>query len=211
MSDLVGSAGTPCPACGVSVAPGYPRCPKCHALMPGAPASAKVGDAHSLAAGGTSAVSSSNPTPWIIVGVCVVAAVVVAVVVMMRSSKDKSRADDMSANDSAELARKATAGDLVTGDDDDDGELSPARGSGGSPVRDAALKDLGAALTDERLWSDVSTDRLDESKIVVRTQYCEDDRLRSIIDDAKPGLVAAGLTGVLCFEQHGAVVFQQDF
>ena len=62
-------ASTSCPACGVAVAPGYPRCPKCHAALPSAPLHLPA-PARARQAGGTSAASDS-PLPWIVGAVAV--------------------------------------------------------------------------------------------------------------------------------------------
>jgi hypothetical protein len=169
-----------------------------------------MGDARSLAKGGTSAVESSTPVPLIIGGVCVLAAVVVAIVVFSRG-ESKKEIDDTFPND-GEVAGKAAAGDDGASDAgaDDDDELSPARGSEQSAARTEALATLADELKTARLWSDVSTDRLDATKIVVRTQYCEDERLRSTINDVSSDLSTAGFTAVQCFEQHGALVFEDE-
>lgn len=179
--------------------------------MPGAPDSAKMGEARSLSKGGTSAVEPSTPVGLIAGGVCVLVAVVVAVVVFTRGDGDPK--SDGTTDESGERAARVTAGSASSdaGANDEDEELSPARGSNGSAVRIEALAALADQLKSERLWSDVATDRLDANTLVVRTQYCDDERLRSTVSDLRDTLSAAGFTALKCFEQHGALVFEESF
>ena len=60
-----------CPACGVAVALGYARCPKCHAPMP---AAGPRGKRDTQQGGGTSAAAAApRSVPWLVIGVLVLA------------------------------------------------------------------------------------------------------------------------------------------
>lgn len=68
-SDGLGPVGEPCPKCGVKVAPGYPKCPRCKAVL------MQSSQSHKKSAGGTSVIGRT--VPWTIV---VIAAVLTAII-----------------------------------------------------------------------------------------------------------------------------------
>lgn len=200
-----------CPACGLSVPSGYPRCPKCHGAMPDAPP--RGGDAAAeRVQGGTSVAEESN-TAWLVGGVALVAAAVIAMVVMSFRGGEQTQQP---------VVAKA---DVVAGVDDLVAP-SPAAGAPGvraaaggddPPVADEALpqadrvlaaaRALSASLEGERLWSTVEPEA---QGLAVRSAYCADEGMSTAIERLAETLAQGGVSRVTCYERHGPQVFVRE-
>lgn len=203
--DRAPGASTTCPGCGVAVAPGYPKCPKCHTRLPFVPSPLqRVG---SKASGGTAVDSGSGAGMWAVVAAIVVIAGAVAFMVM------RSRGGDAAAT--AEADAGGEAGETVAAPADEDVEGSPSAADFDEEAPDdavdtAVLDGFSAKLAEERLWSSVEPDAADETIVHVVSSHCEDGNLRravaSFADDLKDG----GFVRVQCFTQHGALSFERE-
>ncbi len=101
----------PCPTCGVMLAPGYPKCPRCKAVLIAAPVVKK-------GAGGTSL--SGRTVPWTIV---LIAAVLTGIIYYLAERDPKlADLDEDSASDSAQEGEKLPpANEAATDQPSDDG------------------------------------------------------------------------------------------
>lgn len=195
-----------CPACGVPVAIGYPRCPKCKAAVPQAPRARRGSVREQLVAGGTSieppetGAGSANWLPWALLALLVIGA---GAFFAMRSSSSSTKApvadveDDDEADDDPEAA--ADPDEPTTR-----GTGTAATPAGGDPMP-AAVRALDDALRGERLWAKVSSDG---TMLIVESSLCAQiqEQLGALAADAR----AEGATAVQCRAQHGELMFEQD-
>ncbi|HTM20124.1 MAG TPA: hypothetical protein VL172_06450, partial [Kofleriaceae bacterium] len=75
----------PCPGCGLAVAPGYLRCPRCHVVMPGMPITPSPSTSPRDPGGTSLADGGRGPALWIAAVAIAVAVAVVAVIILMRN------------------------------------------------------------------------------------------------------------------------------
>jgi hypothetical protein len=207
--------GRYCPGCGVLVTAGYPRCPKCHAPMPGAPpTTGKMPKQGRFTAGGTSvAVDDERRSVLpLIIGLGILAVAAVVIYVVARGDGKKAAAGpDPSAEVETE-AEGTAEGEAETSPDD------PAGARGGEPEendrkarveRTRITRALATALRTQRLWSSVDLDPIDDRILIIHSQYCGEEGVQAVLADAKSDLVDSGVTMVRCVEQHGPLVFEQ--
>lgn len=199
-------ASIECPSCGVAVAPGYPKCPKCHARLPYVPSPLhRVG---SMASGGTSAADSGGGAGmWAVVAAIVIIAGAVTFFVMRGRGGDGAAADDYDAG-----AEQATSAVDTTADDS--AALAPAAGFDDDEDRvavdTAVLDELSAKLAELRLWSSVDPEPADDTIIRIVSSHCEDGGLRRAVTSFAEAMKAAGFVRVQCFTQHGALSFERE-
>ena len=188
-----------CPSCGVAVIPGYVRCPRCHAVLPGAARARRA----SLGAGGGTSV---EPRAFPIVPVAAGAIAVGVVLLLVLGGGDARKQAPAPTPGTAAPGAEAAAAPAPGGP-----PQAPPRpldipaATGPSPS--AAAAELERALGRQRLWSSVaaSGDRVD-----VRSGSCADPAMGPMIDAARAALRGAGLTRLRCLAQSGAVVLERD-
>jgi hypothetical protein len=188
-----------CPSCGVAVIPGYVKCPRCHAVLPGAASLRRSG----LEPGGTSVPERSFPIAPVAVG-----AIAVALVLFFVLGGDRRKAPPAggaSAPDVSASVGEAVAPIGPAGAAPAPRPLEIPAATGPNPGTAAA--ELERALGRQRLWSSVqpSGDRVD-----VRSGSCAEPAIGPVIDAARAALRGAGLTRLRCLAQSGAVVFERD-
>ncbi len=181
-----------CPACGVTVLPGYAKCPKCRAPLP-------YGSGSRLAAGGTALDDNKFP----VVPLVLVALAIAGGIAFFALRKGKPAA--------APLAPIATsAGQVLAPPTQPTPPGAPIAQETApiarTPTAGPTATQLETTLKKLHLWStvEVIADHVD-----VRSGACEDAQLSAAVDAAKPAFKAAGLTRVRCLEQSGRVVFQR--
>ncbi len=201
------TTGSQCPSCGIMVAAGYPKCPKCHANMPKAAPSKPSYTRGAPASGGT-ALEPSSAMAWI-AGVAALLLVGGGTIYFLaRGDGAKNRLGTSAApappRAAAAEPRARSRALLPTSTD-------ASVAGGGEPLADrraAATTALRDQLSAGRLWSDVENVADDTSAVVLRTAYCADPKLRAVVDKLAPQLRAAKLTTLRCEARHGALVFE---
>jgi hypothetical protein len=181
-----------CPRCGITVVPGYVRCPRCQTSLPRlrlrAPADA----------GGTVVENRRFPVVAVVVPAAVVVGGLIAYLALRGGSKP--------ADDQVEPPRAAAPDPEAA--TSDDSPAPPTTFAPAPPVRaDEVAADLERTLRRRHLWSTVEA----ATRVVdIRSGSCGDPGLRALVDAAGPRFKAAGLTRLRCLEQSGAVVFTRD-
>jgi len=204
------SHSVPCPACGVPVARGYLRCPKCKANVPQAPRARRGSVREELLAGGTSVESPSNVgawLPWVLVALLIVG---VGAFVAFRSGGKASKPGPAKVEEPDDDTDTDVEDDDEASDDDDD-VASPGRATGprdrtrpADPMREAADA-LDEDLRDARLWAKVTHD--DSAVLRVESSLCPqiEENLAELAARAR----ALGARQVECHAQHGQVMFER--
>lgn len=184
-----------CPACGVPVVPGYVKCPKCHAGLPGQ-------RAHTKAAGGTVAADRSFP-----IAAVAVPGAIILVLILVIAFRGGGDTDKPEATGSAPMETTPTqpgqpqpTPSVVTNEPE-------ARPVPTGPDPRAAIAELDRTLRRQRFWSTIEHSG---ANVDVRSSSCEDIGMRQTIDGAASSLRQAGLTRLRCLAQSGAVVFERD-
>ena len=186
--------------------PGYVKCPRCHAVLPGA---ARARRASLGAGGGTSVEPRAFPIVRVAAGALAIG-VVLLLVLGGGGGDDQKQAPAPAPGTAAPGAEEAAApapGGAVPAP----APQAPPRpldipaATGPSPS--AAAAEFERALGGQRLWSSVaaSGDRVD-----VRSGSCADPAMGPMIDAARAALRGAGLTRLRCLAQSGAVVLERD-
>ncbi len=186
-----------CPVCGVAVVPGYVRCPKCHAGLPGG-GRAKRSTAEPS---GTSVAPKGFPMSAVAVAVGV--AGVIILVFGLRSGK-KLEAVPVAPAEPIEIRRPVETAHIVTEPQAAAPELAAE-----AAARDqhAAALELEDTLHRQRLWGRVE---ILGQRVDLRSGSCADKAMKPVIEGARSVLHGAGLTKLRCVEQSGAVVFERD-
>jgi hypothetical protein len=190
----------------VAVIPGYVKCPRCHAVLPGAAALRRSG----IDPGGTSVPERSFP-----IAPVAVVAIAISLVLFFVLGGDRKKAPpasnvsgvsapDVSGSTSEAVAPVRPAG-AASAPQPTPRPLEIPAATGPNPG--AAASELERALGRQRLWSSVqpSGDRVD-----VRSGSCAEPAIGPVIDAARAALRGAGLTRLRCLAQSGAVVFERD-
>lgn len=181
----------------MAVIPGYVKCPRCHAVLPGSERFRRSG----RDPGGTSVEERSFPIVPVAIG-----AIAVAVLLLLvlggggdRKAPRAEGASDVGAPIQSVPANAAPAPQATAR------PLDIPSTSGPNP--DAAAAELERSLGRQRLWSSVQAigDRVE-----VRSGSCADPGMGPMIDAARTALRDAGLTRLRCVAQSGAVVFERD-
>lgn len=196
------NTGRACPACGVRVAPGYPKCPKCHAEMPQEPRPATGAPLQ----GGTSVAAEGAPMVWIAGGAALAA--IIAIVVIAGSGGDDAPA--AVGADGGDVAEVEADDEPVVVDDDDDDFFDDVddEAAAADEARKTAVTALGRALNGQRVWSQVS---VNGTTAVLETDFCEDETLVQVVDDARDQLKAAGFGAIQCYSKFGVLVFERTY
>ena len=182
-----------CPACGVAVVPGYVRCPKCQAPLPGRRVQ--------TVAGGT-AVEGGGRLPILpIAGGAVVLLGLILYFVLGKSDAAKPATQEPvsgSAEETATGDQPAATNPLPLPVEEtrDPNRIDPS----------AVGRDLERALKNQRLWSTVEIVGKD---VDVTSGSCRDANMIPMVDAARTALRNAGLTRLRCLENSGAVVFER--
>jgi hypothetical protein len=181
-----------CPACGVAVVPGYVRCPKCQAPLPGRRVQ--------TVAGGT-AVEGGGRLPILpLAGGAVVLLGLILYFVLGKSDAAKPATVEPVAGSAEETTtdppEATTPLPLPVDDVRDPNRIDPT----------AVGRDLERALKNQRLWSTVEVVGRD---VEVRSSSCRDANMIPMVDAARAALRNAGLTRLRCLENSGAVVFER--
>lgn len=195
-----------CPGCGVAVAVGYPKCPRCHAAVPQAPRTKRQTFREEMLSGGTSVEppempATSSPLLPLAIGVVALGAVIAGFVLLRKSPTTKP---------AIEPAGEADDDDTEAQDDEPDvtDEPGAAAEAGAAPVAEVQLDDAVDSLSEElrvqRLWATV---RADGSVIEIQSSLCDDKAMTAAVDGA--GLAGSGATAVRCVAAHGGVVWER--
>jgi hypothetical protein len=113
--DGLGPVGEPCPKCGVKVAPGYPKCPRCKAVL------VQSNQAHKKVAGGTSVIGRT--VPWTIV---VIAAVLTAFIYYLAERDPRPEGVENDTSSESQQADTASAGGDTTAAEGAEGQDTEA-------------------------------------------------------------------------------------
>jgi hypothetical protein len=183
-----------CPGCGVAVAVGYPRCPRCQAAVP-------RGRPPTLQGGGTSLAGERSEWPrWALAGAALT--LVFGAVLWLATRESPARATDAGALADAEAFEEEDA------EEEEEGEVALAPAPGAEPVEAAtALRQLDEALRSERLWAKL---RVAGALIEIESALCDDAAMWPAIAGVAEALHASGARAVRCLAPHGAVVFERD-
>ncbi|MBL0212428.1 MAG: hypothetical protein IPQ07_00835 [Myxococcales bacterium] len=184
-----------CPKCGVAVVPGYVKCPKCHTVLP-------VARAAKVAAGGTAMGGQGTPVAAFVVGGAVALGIVLFFALRKSSSEAAAPPDGGDGVEQSDPAGSAATDPTATPDDPATTPGSPA-----GPGSVEAITALDRSLKKERLWGKVE---VVGTRVEIRTTYCADPAMTTVLDAAGAALKEAGLTRLRCMEQSGAVVFERD-
>ncbi len=187
-----------CPACGLVVAAGYPRCPRCRALLPGMIAPPAAVAASRGAAGGTAIADRRRPILLIVASVIAVVVAVVAVIILMRDDGERAGAPAPAPSPGLAPAPTPGAEPAAAGE--------PAAEQGVAVAGPSAAS-LGAELDVRRLWATVD---VDGRAAVIHSAYCADPGMDQAIAAAAADLGAAGIGSVRCHERHGPLVFERS-
>ncbi len=193
--------GIICAKCGVQVAPGYPKCPKCHAAMPNvvSPLAKTTGGG-----GGTSAAGDEggNTALWFAVGAVVLLAGAVVIWQARGGGSSTSGAAAPDLPDGGELVVYEDGGEDVVA-------FIDAGPQSDAAAYDIALDELDAVLSQRRLWSTVDVEVDADEVVRIDTNMCGEDGLLAAIDETADKLKATGFTSVRCYSKHGRLVFEK--
>ena len=209
MQDSGPVSGKLCARCGLTVAAGYARCPRCQADLPVARARERTQPPRG--AGGTAVDPILDRRRYAMIGGGVV---LLVVVLWLALGGDDAPAKGAPApDDPVAEAGDDPAGPAVGGDDTADvGPSPPPAPVGPTPAppagsgRNGAVGGLSRALREARLWATVSGDG---DGVLIESSFCDDNGLSSIVDGAIAELRQVGFTSVRCRAPHGAVVFDR--
>ncbi len=209
-SDLSTDSTHPCPSCGGRVLRGYARCPKCNALMPGAPHAARAPTMHERLAGGTRLPDASRTRTLMALGAATLAALAVLLLLAVTSGRSASEsapeelveAPVAEPDPSIALSAPPVAAAPVLTEEVDAAELEASQ-------RQEARSVLREALRLQRVWAEVEADPEEPAVVVLRSALCEDPALAAVLADQQQALSAAGLTLVRCHARHGKLLFEQ--
>lgn len=201
-------SGAQCPSCGVPIAPGYPRCPRCQASLPQAASPlSQASHTSQLVSGGTSVVHRKSTLPWGWIAAGVAAVAVIAGIAIGTGDDDAAQEESAvtvadESVDEPELAPAAAAANPTVSVDGLDDTASD-RGA----ARDDAVIALEDSLSSQRLWSKT---RAEGDVVVVVSGSCEDPAMRAAIDAQRQALASVGFETLRCVAKHGAPVFELD-
>jgi len=199
-------SGIICPHCGVTVAPGYPKCPKCHAGLPHVPS--PLHRTGTMVSGGTTAATGGGSGVWWVAVVIVLIAGAVAVFAMRGRGGKESAATAEIDGGTAVVEDEVPVDDEGGAQDEGGGEVAAVMDAGQGGDADM-LEELNAQLAEARVWSSVDEDADDSSIVRVVSAHCDDDNLRGAIGDFAARLKAAGYAKVQCYSQHGTLDYER--
>jgi len=193
-----------CPGCGVAVAVGYPRCPRCHTAVPQAARPKRSSVRDDLMAGGTSVEPPESPRPWgAVAWLAGGAAAIVAVVVLWALLREDATPPGVGRAPTAESDEAEPAAEEVAAPEAPaEGATKPTERPAADPLADAVIA-LDQALRAQRVWATV---RRDGDVVVIESALCGDGAMSTVVAGA--GLREAGASLVRCVAPHGAVVWE---
>ncbi len=197
----------PCPGCGVAVAVGYPRCPKCHAPVPQPARSRRATAREELIAGGTSVAPEAGGGYGGLFAVGALVLVGIGVMVWMSTRDDRPARPSVVETEDDDGVDDDDADDRRPGVGDDEPIAPPPQPAPAGSALRGAIKDLDDALRGERVWSKVG---VDGASVVVESALCGDPSMPPILNEHLAALRDAGATALRCQEPHGGVVFATD-
>ncbi len=197
-----GGGGSECPGCGITVAAGYPRCPKCQAAMPQARSMLAPAADRGVHAGGTSVGGGDSPTSWLLPIIGLVVVVVIAVFTLTRGGDEPAAEAPVPTKVSSprEVPELAAPQPVVVD------EVERAA-DGADALRSDAVDAVARGLDRARLWSNVAGDG---DALVISSAYCESENetMKQVVAANQAVIAAAGFAVVRCLERHGALVFE---
>jgi hypothetical protein len=195
-----------CPSCGVAVAVGYPKCPRCHSAVPQAPRTKRQTLREEMLAGGTSVEppempATSSPLLPLAIGVVALGAVIAGFVLLRKEPTTQPA-----------IEPAGEGADDTEPEQDDEPEATTEPGAtaeaGAAPVEEVDLSGAVDSLSEElrvqRLWATV---RADGTVIEIQSSLCDDKAMTAAVDGA--GLAGSGATAVRCVAAHGGVVWER--
>ena len=198
-----------CPGCGVALAVGYPKCPRCHASVPQGPRSKRQTVREEMIAGGTSLeppAAAPRSWPWLLAAALVIGGLVVWVA-SRRDQRARAAPTDSNAVTDDNERDDETAASAAEDDEDVAAATGQAAAAAPGPADlGPAIRELDGALRGERLWAKVTADG---DVVVIESALCGDSAIALVVDELGAGLRAAGARSVRCQEPHGAVVFDR--
>ena len=201
-----------CGSCGLPVAVGYARCPRCRAALDappvagGEPGRVEAPRARRVSSppGGTAVAAPTMRSRWLLAGFAVAAGAGVAAAVLVasggRSAPSSSPAAAEPAGDTAALVVAAAPAPAAPGGPS--AEEGPALPQGA-----AAIAGLRRAMGKARVYAQLAPDG---DRLELRSSSCEDARLSALLEEAKAPLQQSGFRRVRCLQPHGQVVFERD-
>lgn len=196
-----------CPSCGVAVQVGYPRCPRCQSPVPAPPRAKRATARDTLAGGTTVAPEAPRRIGWLVAAGIVLVAGSVGVWLASRSDRPAAGATEPDEaeeeEDEGEDEVAEPGGEPEPAGRRDDPTPTPA-GRGAAAA--GAVRQLEAALRDDRLWARVSHDA---EVVVIESSLCDDPGMWPAIMAEAATLRAVGLAAVRCTAPHGGVVFER--
>jgi len=188
-----------CAGCGVAVASGYIKCPRCHTELP-LPRARRP-----LTEGGGTAMSGGGNRTVMLIGAAALALVVVVVWVFASGGSSAAVVPDAAVDDDVGDPEP----DQVRPTPDREPpppDRQPVDPTPPTPsVGRAELRDLGLALRGERLWATVTASG---TTVEIGSSFCDDTGLVAIVDAHDSALRAARFTSVRCRAPHGGIVFE---
>lgn len=192
-----------CPNCGVAVAVGYPRCPRCHAAVPqGGRATLQTFRGKGLAGGTSVAPHGGSVVRFAAIAAGAVIAIAVGLWLVTRDG-DQPAATGPDDDTEAVEEEEGAGDDEVVADD----EAPATVREGASEARRDAIRALEETLRGEQLWSKV---RGDGDTVTIESSLCDDPAMSPAIGASVSELRAAGVAIVECIAPHGAVVFSRS-
>ncbi len=202
-----------CPSCGVAVVPGYVKCPRCHAVLPGAGGLRRSG----IHPGGTSVEERGFPIVPVVAGAI---AVGVLLLLVLGGSSSPDRRPASPAGGAGSAAEPTGAAPMTPANAAPPPVLGGPAGAAAAPAArppdipspagpspGAVTAELERALGRQRLWSSVQATG---ERVDIRSGSCAEPEMGPAIDAAQAALRGAGLTRLRCLAQSGAVVFERD-
>jgi hypothetical protein len=193
-----------CPGCGVAVAPGYRKCPRCHAEL-----AMPVRPRRSPTEGGGTAMAGDGSRTLLVAGCAALLFFGVMLYLLVRDT-------DSGATGAAFDAALEDASDEAVVDDSDDTppDLEPPppdrRPTGpdvtAPAVGSTAISDLSRDLRAQRMWATVSGAG---NVVVITSSLCDDAAFVAIIDAHAGALSDGKFSLVRCKAQHGEVIFER--
>jgi hypothetical protein len=191
---------TVCPACGVAVVPGYVRCPKCHAGLPGLGRIKRT----TVDPGGTAVPQRRFPISALVIAVGVAVAIILVFALGGSTAPPEPEPAAPPEPIQAVAANPQPSAPVAAGPQ---AQRDPSAAEVAVQDPGPAVAELKLALRDKRLWGSVV---ITGQRVDVRSGSCADPAMQPLIETKKSMLHSAGLTKLRCVEQSGAVVFERD-
>jgi hypothetical protein len=191
-------SGAVCPACGVTVVPGYVRCPKCHRALP------RFARNTASPVGGTT-IKTKQGSPLLGIAVAVIVGGGFIAFFALRGGNhheaSAAPAPSSSPEQPVEVAPPAPSPPQAPV------AANAPRPVVATPNPGAVASSFQTTLQRMELWSTVS---ITGGRVELQSRACRDPQLSKQLESVAASFRAAGLTRVRCLEQSGAVVFDRE-